>query len=226
VAAGRELAQACLDLVARAEREGDPAMRLSALQAALAVGYDRGILAELDEVVGSDPDLRWRWLARSASIGDYDEAAVGQALELDPDPDATARAIGVRAARPEVAAKREAWNAVFVQRAVPLQAYPAIGVAFWDPAHADVLGDFADEFLAGLPSLDDMGMTATMVTVNAFFPRHGIAADFPQRARQAAADDRVTAVVKAQVAERSATLERMLRARALSASSSVGSEHR
>jgi aminopeptidase N len=224
VVAGRELAQACLDLVARAEREGDPAMRLSALQAALAVAYDRGILAELDDLVGSDPDLRWRWFARSASIGDYDEAAVDRALELDPDPDAPARAIGVRAARPELAAKREAWNAVFVERAVPLQAYVPIGVAFWDAAHADVLGEFADDFLARLPSLDDMGMTATMATVRSFFPRHGIEADFPERARQAVADDRVTAVVKAQVTERAATLERILRARALSDSNAVGTE--
>ncbi len=212
-AAGRELARACIDLAARAEAEGDSASRVSALQAALAVAYDRTVLAELDEIVGSDVDLRWRWLARSASIGDYDQDAVELALAQDPDPDAPSRASAVLAARPEIEAKREIWKAVFVDRSVPLQAYRSVGLAFWDPAHAAVLGEFAEEFLSILPALGNSGMTAAMATVG-FFPRHGLGPDFPRRARAAAQGDGVSPLVKGQVTERSATLERMLRARA------------
>lgn len=215
VAAGKELARACIDLATRSEREGDSATRLSALQAALAVGYDRAILAELDGLVGSDVDLRWRWLARSASIGDYDEETVSSVLASDPDPDAQARATEVRAARPEADAKREAWHAVFIKHSIPLQSFGPLGKAFWDPAHADVLGEFADKFLASLPTLGHGGMTATLTTVSHFFPRHGIGADFPQRARLAANGDGVSDLVKAQVTERSATVDRMLRAREL-----------
>jgi aminopeptidase N len=215
VAAGKKLAQACIDLAARSEREGDSATWTSALQAALEVGYDRALLAELDKLIGSNVDLRWRWLIRSASIGDYDEDALRRALASDPDPDAPTRVIAVRAARPQLEAKREVWQAAFIQRSVPLQAYGALGAAFWDPAHADVLEVFADEFLAGLPALSESGMTATMATVGNLFPRHGIGADFPERARQAANGEGISPLVKARVTERAATLERMLRARAL-----------
>jgi aminopeptidase N len=211
VSAGKDLAGACIELAARAP---DDATRLSALQAALAVGYDRSVLAELDRLVGSDLDLRWRWLARSASIGDYDEAAVQRALAQDPDPDAIYRATAVQAARPEPEAKREAWQAIFDHRSVPIQSYGPIGAAFWDPTHAEVLEEFAATYLTELPGLSDSGMSATMATVAYFFPRHGVGPDFPERARQAVTGDQVSALVKSQVLERSATLDRMLRARA------------
>ena len=130
-------------------------------------------------------------------------------------PDASSRAVVVRAARPEAAAKAEVWQEVFVDRSVPLQAYGPVGRAFWDPVHAAVLAPFAQQFLAGLPGLAGAGMTATMATVSFLFPRHGVDATFPQRAAEAAAAEGVSPLVSGQVTERAATLARMLRARAL-----------
>ncbi|MFI7589179.1 aminopeptidase N [Spongisporangium articulatum] len=214
VAGGNELARACLDLAVRVAPT-DPATRLSALQAALAVASDADLLAELDELVGDDVDLRWRWLTRRAATGNYDEQAVADLLARDPDPDASSRAVAVRAARPEVEAKEEVWQAVIVERSVPLQAYLAVGRAFWDPAHAAVLERFAARYLDVLARLGEGGMTAALATVRQLFPRHGVDADFPRRATELASADDVSPLVRNQVTEAASTLERMLRARGL-----------
>lgn len=121
VLVGDELAVACIELAARAGTAGDPATRLSALQSALAVAYRPETLARLDPLTVHDVDLRWRWLARVAASGGYDEAVVSALLERDPDPDAPFRAVAVRAARPDAESKAATWRAVFVDRSVPLQ---------------------------------------------------------------------------------------------------------
>ena len=115
-------------------------------------------------------------------LAGYAPAAGGALRGRDPDPDASTRAVVVRAARPEPEAKAEIWREIFVARTVPLQAYGPIGRAFWDPAQAEVLAPFAEQFLAQLPELGEGGMTATLATLGHLFPRHGV--DVPAAGRR------------------------------------------
>ncbi|MFN8074285.1 MAG: aminopeptidase N [Kineosporiaceae bacterium] len=212
---GDALAGTLLDLAARAEEAGDATGRLSALQGAIAVARGAQRVAELERFANDSVDLRWRWLTTTAIAGALDDAALAALVEADPDPDAVHRAWVVRAARPQAEAKQEAWEALAVARRVPLQILPAAGRAFWEPTHSAVLAPFGDAFVEVLPDLGAAGMTAIMGTVASMFPRHGVDATYPQRLREAAAVPGLSPLVAGQVRERSATLDRMLRARAL-----------
>ncbi|MFB9235843.1 aminopeptidase N [Plantactinospora siamensis] len=211
-ALGDELATACVALARRAEADGDDATRRTALRTALAVSWRAERLAELDGLVGSDVDLRWRWLTQTAATGGYDAEAVAELLALDPDPDAGSRAAAVRAARPEAAAKDEAWRAV-VAGAIPVTALTEVAEAFWDPTQDAVLAPFAERFVAELPRLTEGGMTVVMAVTGALFPLHGVARDFPERAVTVAAG--LPPLVAARTRGFADELSKMLRARAM-----------
>ncbi|WP_157756782.1 aminopeptidase N [Plantactinospora sp. KBS50] len=210
-AVGDELAAACAALARAAGERDEPATVRAALRAALAVAYRPERLAELDELVGDDVDLRWHWLTQVAATGGYDPDAVAKLLDRDPDPDSAGRAAAVRAARPDSTAKDEVWREIFTG-ALPLPMLPAVGQAFWDPGQGDLLAPFADRFLDELPTLGG-GMTTVMVTIGSLFPTHGVDRDFPARVEAAA--DRLPPLAAARVLDRSHVLGQMLRARAV-----------
>ena len=61
-------------------------------------------------------------------------------LDRDPDPDCASRAVAVTAARPDEAAKAEAWRQLFEVRSVQA-GYPTFQVAraFWRPGQAELV---------------------------------------------------------------------------------------
>jgi aminopeptidase N len=96
---------------------------------------------------------------RRASLGRYDEAAVDDLLERDPDPDAHLRAWGVSAARPTEDAKAEAWERVWRGRSVPA-GLPLIDFArcFWRPVQHELLVPWAHRYLDEATTLSGGGL--------------------------------------------------------------------
>ncbi|MEV4140603.1 aminopeptidase N [Dactylosporangium sp. NPDC049742] len=173
--------------------------------------------ADLDEVTwlrsraGDDVDLRWRALARAAELGGTVDADIDALLGVDPDPDAWVRATGVRAASPDPAVKESVWQAVVVDRSVPINEVKAVMATFWRPGQDATLAPFAARYLELAPQLHRGGMTPAMVFANRLFPLHGVDEPYLRRAETVTAD--VAPVVAKYMTERIDIVRRMLHTR-------------
>ena len=149
----------------------NPEFRQPALRTLAASASTEKHFALLSDPAETDRDLGWRVLARRAELGDYDEAAVTSLEEADLDPEAWVRALGVRAARPDAASKGEAWQALMVDRVVPMGSLVAqISGLFWRPRQADVLRPFTQRYLDILPALSTGGLLMAGSLIRAVFP--------------------------------------------------------
>ncbi|RPE42402.1 aminopeptidase N [Streptomyces sp. Ag109_O5-1] len=188
----------------------DPGRRQVALRGLARVG-GADDLGWLRDRAGDDIDLRWRALVREAELG-ADVAAESTALlERDPDPDAWVRALTVRAALPDPAAKAEVWQRLAVDRAVPVGSVNPVAVAFWRPGQNDLLAPYAERYLDTIPQLHQGGMILAMVYTSQLFPPYAVDPAYIEKARQSAQD--AAPVVRKTLLERSDAISRMLRAR-------------
>ncbi|MFG2955639.1 aminopeptidase N [Streptomyces sp. NPDC048291] len=172
-------------------------------------------LAWLREQAGDDVDLRWRALVREAELGGDVTAESAALLERDTDPDAWVRALTVRAALPDPAAKAEVWQRLVVDREVPVAAVSAVAAAFWRPGQDALLAPYAERYLAAVPELNQGGMIPAMTYASHLFPPYAIDAAYLEKARQVAGE--AAPVVRNTLLERSDAVRRMLRARAANA---------
>ncbi|MFG1994411.1 aminopeptidase N [Actinoplanes sp. NPDC048988] len=186
-----------------------PARRQVALRGLARSAPDLDAVAMLQS--GADVDLSWRLLIRKAELGGDTRAEVDDLLKRDPDPDASHRALAVRAARPDAAEKSAMWQMLAVDRAVPLSAVRTVTTAFWRPGQNHLLSGFGPSYLSLLPTFDRGGMVPSMVYSGRLLPRFAIDADFLTRADQTAAG--VSPVVRQTVLEVTDELRRMLRTR-------------
>jgi aminopeptidase N len=200
------VAATCRDLA------GQDGRRRVALRtfARVAAGPDE--LAWLRQQAGDDVDLRWRALARGAELGEPTAAEVTALLERDPDPDARLRALAVRAASPDAGEKEAVWQALAVDRSVPIGAIGSVAAAFWRPGQEDVLAPYAERYVAMLPGLHRGGMLLAMAFTGRLFPRFGVDEAFLDRAQEATAD--AVPVVRKTLLEKADLVRRMLRSRA------------
>ena len=188
-----------------------PARRQVALRGLARTAGDVDEIGWLREAAGDDVDLHWRALVRKAELGRVDDGEVEALRERDPDPDSWVRALEVRAAAPEVAAKEEIWQAL-LGRTVPVGSVGKVATAFWRPGQAEVLAPFAERYVEALPRFHEGGMIPAMVYSGQLFPLYGADADDVDRIERAAT--KAVPVVHKEVAERADRVRRMLRARA------------
>ncbi len=199
--------------VRAAELAEDPEHRVPALRTLAASATEPAHFEILEAAAADDLDLAWRVLARRSALDEYDAAAVDALLERDPDPDASVRALGVLAARPDDAAKAEVWAAVFEKRSVP--AGPPLGglaQCFWRPAQQEVLLPWTQRYLDEVSNLGDGGMMAMSSLMRVMFPTTGDQA-FVDRAAAIAGAQGVNPSLRATLLTGTDTLTRMIRAR-------------
>jgi aminopeptidase N len=189
----------------------DSGRRQVALRGMIRCAADLDAVASLEENAEGDADLLWRCLVRKAELGGETAAAVDELLARDPDPDAAQRALAVRAARPDAAAKAEIWQAVAVDRAVPIGAMREVMTAFYRPGQDAILAGYGEKYLALLPTFDRGGMVPSMVYSGRLLPRFATGPDFPSVAEKAVAD--AAPVIRQTVLEYADLLRRMLRTR-------------
>ncbi len=199
------VAAVCRDL---ARQDG---RRQVALRAFARVAGDLDEVAWLQEQAGDDVDLQWRALVRKAELGGETAGEVAGLLERDPDPDARPRALAVRAAAPDAAAKAEVWQALAVDRAVPIGSFRAVAAGFWRPGQDDLLAPYVERYVEMLPGLDRGGMILAMVFTGRLFPTYAVDGAFLDRAQAAAAD--TAPVVRRTLLEKADLVRRMLRTR-------------
>ncbi|MER6078141.1 aminopeptidase N [Streptomyces sp. NPDC001833] len=193
----------------------DPGRRQVALRGLARTATGAEDLAWLREQAGDDVDLRWRALVREAELGGDVTAESAALLERDADPDAWVRALTVRAALPDPAAKAEVWQRLTVDREVPVASVSAVAAAFWRPGQDTQLAPYAERYLAAIPELHQGGMIPAMTYTSQLFPSYAIDAEYIEKVRQAGRE--AVPVVRKTLLERSDAVRRMLDARAANA---------
>ena len=166
----------------------------------------------LAEAAADDVDLSWRFAVRRSERGDLPDGTIEDLLSRDPDPDRSARAVAVTAARADEAAKAAAWEELFVRRSVQA-GHPTFAVAraFWRPGQAELCAPWADRYLEEMRGIRG-GLLSMLSLVRGMFP---LVADegFADRARAVAAEPGLDPTVRNQLLTGADTLTRMLRAR-------------
>src|SRR5262245_56473723 len=107
--------------------------------------------------------MQWRALARKAELGGTSSAELAHLLDRDPDPDAWLRALAVQAATPDADVKQAVWQALVVDRTVPLGSVYKVATAFWRPGQNDLLAPYIERYLDLVPHLGRGGMTPAMI---------------------------------------------------------------
>ncbi|WP_221353626.1 aminopeptidase N [Streptomyces beigongshangae] len=200
------VAAACRQLAA------DPGRRQVALRGLARTATDPDDLAWLRAQAAGDVDLLWRTLVREAELGGDVSSEAGRLLRRDPDPDAWVRALAVRAALPDPAAKAETYRKLAVDRAVPVSSVRQVATAFWRPAQETLLAPYAERYLELVPGLHRGGMIPAMAFAGHLFPPYAVDAAYLDEARRAVRG--APPVVRNTVLERSDEVRRMLRSRA------------
>ena len=177
-----------------------PGRRLAALRG---LAHSATTAAQLEALAShaTDPDLRWRRLARLAELDQLEESEIEWLLAEDPDPDAWVNAVRVRAARPVADAKQAAWQAVMVDRTIPQDVLGRVGQSFWRPGQDELVTPYAEKFLQSLSELGDAGVLWALTMCRGFYPSVGGDDDFLDRLGHAADDDSVSPIVRQNVKE-------------------------
>jgi aminopeptidase N len=202
------IADTCLAI---AEHGGT--MRLVALRALARTAVSENHLAALRNMTVNDVDLGWRALIRQAALGRFDQAAVDELRDKDPDPDSWVRALAVDAAQPLAAAKQRAWHTIVDEHKVPLGSFDEVAPAFWQPGQAEVLAPYAERYESVLPELGSTGMIPAMLRAYAMFPVVGADREFVERVVALTDNPDVSPAVGRSVLDRADQLKRMLTAR-------------
>jgi aminopeptidase N len=194
----------------------DPEFRTPALRTLAAAASTPDHFETLREPAEHDRDLAWRVLARRAELGDYDEAAVTALEKSDLDPEAWVRALGVRGARPDAAAKDEVWTALVVDKTVPMgSSLVQVGGLFWRPTQAELLKPWTDRYLDVLPTLASGGLLAVGGLIRLLFPYAVADQEFHDRAVKLAEVPGTHPAIRQNLLMGADTVRRMLAARAL-----------
>ena len=192
----------------------DPEHRLPALRTLARCATTPDQFAVLEEGAADDVDLAWRLLTRRAELGQYDDESVVALQRRDPDPESWVSALTVTAARPDADAKAEAWQALLVDRKVPLvENFGDLTRAFWRPAQASLLADYPDRYLEVVGSLDG-GMLSLMPVVSRMYPFAVADSSYLTKARELADQPGMPPLVTSALQQANDVLARQFAARA------------
>ena len=99
------------------------------------------------EGLAVDQDLRWAFLTGLAAAGRADEARIADELASDNTISGQEHAAGARAARPDAAAKAEAWEAAVVSGDTPNETQRSVALGFMRAGQDEVLAPYVDRYL-------------------------------------------------------------------------------
>jgi aminopeptidase N len=99
-----------------------------------------------------DADLRWRLVHRLSALGACTAGEVADERRRDPSSRGGQHALTAAAARPDVAAKRTAWNAL-VAGTLSNHDAVATGRGLDQPGQADLLAPYVDDFVRDFPAV-------------------------------------------------------------------------
>ncbi|MEU9123814.1 aminopeptidase N [Streptomyces sp. NPDC048506] len=172
-----------------------------------------------------DPELRWRILARLATLGATPLDTLRDAIdaELARDPSATGRegAARCRAALPDPAAKQAAWDALFTtdetdeKPALSNYLFTATATGFWAPEHHDLLRPYVARYFTDAPALAAARGPALAEAAGRYaFPATVIEEDTLRLGEACLADSDPTPALRRKLVDQLDDLRRALKVRA------------
>jgi aminopeptidase N len=225
--AAATLASACLAALDRAEPGSGH--QLVAARGYLAssgpsdVGRLAGWLKGTDVAAGLsiDAELRWSILNRLVVLG----AAGASEIEMEYARDHTAagaqHAARCRAARPESAAKAEAWRIIISDEVLSNRLVFATADGFWQPRQEDLVESYVERYFVEMPAMAAR-RTPTVVSyvAEAGFPRLAVTSETVRRAERLLERSDLTPALHRAVVDRTDELRRSLAGRVLVAGGS------
>ncbi|GID14842.1 aminopeptidase N [Actinocatenispora rupis] len=199
------------DLGGRLLAAGDPAHRLvgarlvassaaTDAQVARLHGWLRG--AGVPEGVAMDADLRWSVLFRLVTVGAAGADEIAAELAADRTASGEVAATKARAALPDAAAKRVAWERLMTDRSLSNRHLEALGHGFWRPEHAALTGEYVPRFFTELPATAAFRSPAMlMLTARDAYPVSAVTERTVELAAALLADDDLHPVLRRYVTD-------------------------
>ncbi len=179
-----------------------------------------GLLAGTQEVAGLavDTELRWSLLARLAATGRAGDAEIDAELERDNTDAGRRHAAACRAAVPDAEHKAAAWHQLTADAELSLENAAEMAMAFGQPEHAGMLGQYAGKYFEQLPQIW-AGRSELVRTLlcPALFPRYAASADLLDRIEEFLARPEFDAAMRRVVIEGKDGVQKALQSRALTA---------
>ncbi|CAN5796803.1 aminopeptidase N [soil metagenome] len=105
-----------------------------------------------------DTELRWALLSRLALGESFDPGRVDAEAKRDASDIGARHAARIRASRPNVSAKEEAWAAI-KERELPLATLRSIAAGFWQPSQDELLRPYVQRFADAFRELWEPGVS-------------------------------------------------------------------
>jgi aminopeptidase N len=167
-----------------------------------------------------DTELRWLIVRALASAGAVGEEAIAAEAERDPTDRGARHASAARAARPDPAAKEEAWRAVVEDTSLPLAMAAEIMGGFQQFGQEDLLSTYVERYFDSLaPAWESRDLPDALAFVERMYPRLIVIQDTVDRTDRYLAGGEVPAPIRRLLLEGKDGVQRALRTRAVDAAS-------
>ncbi|MFI5631018.1 aminopeptidase N [Streptomyces sp. NPDC051664] len=124
-----------------------------------------------------DGDLGWRIRHRLAVLGALDEAEIDAAERARPGSQSAGWAATCRAARPSVAGKAAAWEAITTDRSLSHHDVGALAAGFWQPEQSTLTAPYVRRFFIELQSACAGREQLAPALLRDLYPRYAATAD-------------------------------------------------
>ncbi|MCR3727953.1 aminopeptidase N [Streptomyces umbrinus] len=214
------LTSLCRDLIRRTEDGDHPGLRLIAVRHLIDVAaqpdtisawFSEGTVPGGPEL---DPELRWRILGRLAVLGAIDDAVIDTELVQDPSATGQEGAARCRAALPDPAAKRAAWESMFTTDDLSNYLFTATAQGFWQPEQTDLVRQYVDLYWNDAVALAARRGPAIAEAAGRWaFPAYAITPETLQAGEQCLAESTPTPALRRKLTDQLDDLARALRVR-------------
>ncbi|MDQ3165169.1 MAG: aminopeptidase N [Actinomycetota bacterium] len=160
-----------------------------------------------------DTDLRWTLVSALARTGRFGDDDIDAELARDDTISGREQAAAARAMRPDVAAKKRAWEDAVVRDDVPNETQRSIAAAFQIPGQDDVLEPYVEAFLERAATVwEDKGTSRATSVLIYMFPRALVRRDILERVDDWLTTTTANPAARRLIGEGRADLDRALRA--------------
>jgi len=165
------------------------------------------------EDLAVDTDLRWTLVSALARTGRFGDDDIDAELARDDTISGREQAAAARAMRPDVAAKKRAWEDAVVRDDVPNETQRSIAAAFQIPGQDDVLEPYVEAFLERAATVwEDKGTSRATSVLIYMFPRALVRRDILERVDDWLTTTTANPAARRLIGEGRADLDRALRA--------------
>ncbi|MER5727999.1 aminopeptidase N [Streptomyces sp. NPDC002138] len=207
-------------LIRRTEDGAEPGLRLAAVRTFIDSATQPDTIAAwlADGTVPGgpelDPELRWRVLARLATLGAVGERDIDAARAADPSATGEEGAARCRAALPDADTKQAAWERMFHDDTLSNYLFSATAQGFWQPEQAELLHAYVPRFYPEAIALTARrGPAIAKAAGHYAFPGHAIDQENLQAGRACLDQDEIIPQFRRTLTDQLDDLARALRVR-------------